>query len=61
MRLFKRFPWLFIALGLVLIANNVFKFAPAQVLQPPLSFIIPILFIAIGAGFYAIRFTQKGK
>lgn len=61
MRIFKRFPWLFIALGLVLIANNVLKFAPAQVLQPPMSYIVPILFIVIGVGFYAIRFTQKGK
>ncbi len=54
-RLFKRFPWLFIALGLVIIANNVFKFVPAQVLQSPMSFIIPIVMIVIGIGLYVMR------
>lgn len=61
MRLFKKFPWLFIALGLVLIVNNVFKFAPAQVLQPPMSFIVPIVMVVIGIGLYAIPYINKNK
>lgn len=59
MRLFKRFPWLFITLGLVLIANNFLKFAPAQVMQPPMNYLVPIVLIVIGAGLYVVKFTQK--
>mgnify|MGYP003582501718 CR=1 FL=1 len=61
MRLFKRYPWLLIALGLVLIANNFLKFAPAQVLQAPLSYIVPLLMIVIGVGFYVVQFTQRER
>ncbi|MFL9835699.1 hypothetical protein [Chryseobacterium terrae] len=55
MALFKRFPWLFILLALVIVANNILKFAPAQVMQAPLSYIIPVVFFVIGILGYIIK------
>lgn len=61
MRIFKRFPWLFFALAIVLIANNYFAFDPNQVLSKPLNIIVPAVFILMGAGFYFWKWYDKNE
>ncbi len=51
-KVFIRYPWLFFVVAAIVISNNIFKYAPAQVLKAPISFIIPILFIVAGVVLY---------
>ena len=47
-RIFQRFPALFFFVAALVIANNIFRFSPPQVLKSPLNIIVPGLMIVFG-------------
>lgn len=48
--LFREYPILFVFLAAVIGANNLWKFAPAQAVGAPHSWIVPLILTAIGVG-----------
>ena len=58
-RLFNRYPWLYIALGLYLIANNIFKFFPTSVLSGKMAFIVPAVMLGFGCFFYFQKLRNR--
>ncbi len=59
LKIFYRYPWLFFVLAAVVISNSIFKYAPGQALGSPQCFIVPAIFVAIGASFYIGRGKEK--
>ena len=58
-RIFNRYPFLFFVVAALVIANNLFKFAPAQVLRGTLGIVVPIILIIFGTLGYIAKAREK--
>ena len=57
--LFKKFPILWIIVGILVGANSYFKFNPGTAMSGPQAIIIPVLFFAIGIGLMIYNTMSK--
>jgi len=60
-RVFTKYPWLFFALAIFLVANNFFNWFPHQVLNGLAKYIVPGALIGFGAMAYLRKWYEARK
>jgi hypothetical protein len=50
-RLLQKYPIIFIIVAVLIVLNNIFKFAPGQTFSGFTSILVPLIFVAIGGYF----------
>ncbi|TCD12706.1 hypothetical protein EZ449_01290 [Pedobacter frigidisoli] len=58
-RLFTRYPFLFLILAAILIANDILHFAPAQVNTGFTRWLVPLALMFFGIVGYIIKWNEK--